>query len=424
MTTCRRSASVRNVLSVHRASASPPGPLARRDRYDGPAMPRSGALRPPGALRAPATRQRPADDVSGRAVAAPWRVLHEIDLAVFVGELKAVMVDGILTTHASPHPTTVFDGSYDWHSCVHAHWALLSLAHRSHDRALEDWLLARLTPATLQTLADMLAQPRYAEFELPYGQAWLLLLLGELATSQPSASMASALLRLRAETEARLLRWLRTTPFPEEVVPATDPEGMAEGLRADHGSWLFALCLLKLSCSLTPRRCPALDAAVTELVAARLTPAVRQAILAYAHGPRDFVFLPAALALLLAELGEDDAAASPSITLPPWPAPIRDANAHAAGAAVMRLWPYARRAAAGDEAARTRMMQGLRELDASAAGRAMWAGDFDTVGHWVPQFVWMIFCLAGWVARGVTPPLPPAARPRHRARDHGYSRRS
>jgi len=100
----------------------------------------------------------------------------------------------------------LFGGSYDWHSCVHAHWALAGMARAHNDADLEDFLLQRLTPHSLARVADELSAA--PEFELPYGQAWLLLLLCEL--SQPCSLQRAARLppasfeRLRCETEERV----------------------------------------------------------------------------------------------------------------------------------------------------------------------------------------------------------------------------
>ena len=40
---------------------------------------------------------------------------------------------------------SLFDGSYDWHSCVIAHWCLLIAARTEADKELETWLMKRLS---------------------------------------------------------------------------------------------------------------------------------------------------------------------------------------------------------------------------------------------------------------------------------------
>lgn len=80
------------------------------------------------------------------------------------------------------HP--VFYGSYDWHSCVHAHWMLARLLRRFPDmpraaavRALFD---EKLTPAKAAAELAYLSRPAARGFERPYGWAWLLKLAAEL----------------------------------------------------------------------------------------------------------------------------------------------------------------------------------------------------------------------------------------------------
>ena len=41
---------------------------------------------------------------------------------------------------------SVFGGSWDWHSCVIAHWCLLVTARTESDVELEGWLAERLLP--------------------------------------------------------------------------------------------------------------------------------------------------------------------------------------------------------------------------------------------------------------------------------------
>jgi hypothetical protein len=86
---------------------------------------------------------------------------------------------------ASPkarHP--IFHGSYDWHSCVHGWWQLLTLARLYPDlpeaAAIRERAHATLTPdraaGELRTL-----EAAHRTFERPYGWAWLLALHGEAA---------------------------------------------------------------------------------------------------------------------------------------------------------------------------------------------------------------------------------------------------
>jgi hypothetical protein len=79
------------------------------------------------------------------------------------------------------HP--IFYGSFDWHSCVHGWWQLLTLlrlhpgiAPAAAIRARAD---ATFTPANVAGELAFLDRPYSAGFERPYGWAWLLALHGE-----------------------------------------------------------------------------------------------------------------------------------------------------------------------------------------------------------------------------------------------------
>lgn len=76
------------------------------------------------------------------------------------------------------HP--VFFGSYDWHSCVHGWWTLLTL-RRLYPEIPEAAQIAQLAESSFsaEKLAVELAylgRPAAAGFERPYGWAWLLYL--------------------------------------------------------------------------------------------------------------------------------------------------------------------------------------------------------------------------------------------------------
>ena len=76
------------------------------------------------------------------------------------------------------HP--VFFGSYDWHSCVHGWWTLLTL-RRLYPAMPEAEEIAALadrtfTPEKIATERAYLDRPEARGFERPYGWAWLLYL--------------------------------------------------------------------------------------------------------------------------------------------------------------------------------------------------------------------------------------------------------
>jgi Protein of unknown function (DUF2891) len=76
------------------------------------------------------------------------------------------------------HP--IFFGSFDWHSCVHGWWTLLTL-RRLHPGMLEAGAIAELadasfTPTKVATELAYLDRPTSSGFERPYGWGWLLYL--------------------------------------------------------------------------------------------------------------------------------------------------------------------------------------------------------------------------------------------------------
>ncbi|WP_318987586.1 DUF2891 domain-containing protein [Falsiroseomonas ponticola] len=80
------------------------------------------------------------------------------------------------------HP--VFHGSFDWHSCVHAHWMLARLLRRFPRLPSAGAIAARFdaafTEAGVAAECAYLARPSSRGFERPYGWAWLLKLQAEL----------------------------------------------------------------------------------------------------------------------------------------------------------------------------------------------------------------------------------------------------
>ena len=93
-------------------------------------------------------------------------------------------LDQVLTSDAdlaSPrvlHP--IFFGSFDWHSCVHGWWTLLTLRRLFPDiaeaGAIADLADVSFTPDKVEVERAYLDQPLSRGFERPYGWAWLLYL--------------------------------------------------------------------------------------------------------------------------------------------------------------------------------------------------------------------------------------------------------
>ncbi len=83
----------------------------------------------------------------------------------------------------APHP--VFFGSFDWHSCVHGWWTLLTLRRLFPQidaaAAIEGLADETFTEEKLAVELAYLDRPLSAGFERPYGWAWLLYLHHEAA---------------------------------------------------------------------------------------------------------------------------------------------------------------------------------------------------------------------------------------------------
>ena len=281
-----------------------------------------------------------------------------------INQLRPVIESALYQT--APHCShgvgsgLIFTGNYDWHSSVHAHWALLSMARVSGDADLQTRILARLSPANLSAEHQFLAAE--TRFELPYGRAWLLLLLREL---EKHPHDYAELAPLRALIETQVIEWLEQTPF-EASAPKTTGANIACG---SHQSWLFAYLLLQLSApsAATKRR---LDALFPRIDAAR------RRIARARHTDYDFLFLPAVLRVIDKTHRLSTTERYCHSTRAHW-RKLDLSNAHTAGANVTRLWP---RAFEGKFERATRAILKNRE---------QWADDFHLVSHWVPQFIWL-----------------------------------
>jgi len=113
------------------------------------------------------------------------------------------------------HP--IFYGSFDWHSCVHGYWLLLSLARRfpqapfaAEARALAD---AMLVPHKVAGELAYLDRAYTGGFERPYGWAWLLALHGEAARHK-DVEWGEALEPLAREFAQRFRHFLPRQTYP------------------------------------------------------------------------------------------------------------------------------------------------------------------------------------------------------------------
>jgi hypothetical protein len=87
-----------------------------------------------------------------------------------------------LRTPKQMHPA--FYGCFDWHSCVHGHWMLVSLLKKfpqmPEAAAIRSAISTNITPENIKGEIDYFISPLSRNYERTYGWAWLLKLQQEL----------------------------------------------------------------------------------------------------------------------------------------------------------------------------------------------------------------------------------------------------
>jgi hypothetical protein len=233
------------------------------------------------------------------------------------------------------------------------------------DESLERTLSARLTPENLEAERAFLFQAENMDFEMPYGRAWLLLLLAELSShtginySNPGA--------FREQLEQQLTMWLELNEFSNEVI-----------LNGNYESWLFVFLLLHFSRP-APEIRHRLEALRPQIES------VRHIIVATQADEYDFLYLPALLFLFDQSGKANDVGFSYDVDTslqPSWRPSLN--NCHKAGANVVRLWPYA--LDRQDSSGGNRFRAGLQQI---LSRPEHWKTSFELVSHWVPQFIWL-----------------------------------
>jgi hypothetical protein len=113
------------------------------------------------------------------------------------------------------HP--IFFGSFDWHSCVHGWWSLLTLRRLFPQMAealeIENQADASFTSGKVATERAYLDRPLSAGFERPYGWAWVLQLHLE-ATRHGDRSWGTELEPLARAFADRFRRYLQILTYP------------------------------------------------------------------------------------------------------------------------------------------------------------------------------------------------------------------
>lgn len=132
-------------------------------------------------------------------------------------------LDHVMTSDADAltprvlHP--IFFGSFDWHSCVHGWWTLLTLRRMFPDieeaLAITELAEATFTPEKIAVELAYLDRPSSRGFERPYGWAWLLKL--HLEATRHDARWAGELESLARAFANRLSDYLPVLTYPIRV---------------------------------------------------------------------------------------------------------------------------------------------------------------------------------------------------------------
>jgi len=119
--------------------------------------------------------------------------------------------------------TPVFYGCFDWHSSVHGHWLLVRLLRTHPDGAFADDAFKALEesfqPEAVAGEIAYMSRLDRAEFERPYGVAWLLQLTAELGEwDDPRAQRWLAALRPLADAYVvSMTDWLQKLAYPIRI---------------------------------------------------------------------------------------------------------------------------------------------------------------------------------------------------------------
>ncbi|HEX8839071.1 MAG TPA: DUF2891 domain-containing protein [Sphingomicrobium sp.] len=132
-------------------------------------------------------------------------------------------LDHVLTTDEDALPPRVlhpiFFGSFDWHSCVHGWWTLLTLArlfpHMEEARGIRDLADSSFTAEKVAAELAYLDRPYSRGFERPYGWAWLLQL--HLEATRHEERWGAALEPLARAVADRLRDYLTVLTYPIRV---------------------------------------------------------------------------------------------------------------------------------------------------------------------------------------------------------------
>ena len=132
-------------------------------------------------------------------------------------------LDHVLVSDADALPPRVlhpiFFGSFDWHSCVHGWWTLLTLRrlfrHMAQAAAIGELADSSFTTDKVGAELAYLERPSSRGFERPYGWAWLLYL--HLEAARHEQAWAANLEPLARAFADRLRAYLEVLTYPIRV---------------------------------------------------------------------------------------------------------------------------------------------------------------------------------------------------------------
>jgi len=133
----------------------------------------------------------------------------------------------VLTSDADVAPprelTPIFYGCFDWHSAVHGHWLLVRLLRlypaEDDKEQVEALLDVSFQPDAVTAEIAYMAREERADFERPYGAAWLLQLMAELREWDDPRALRwrRTLAPLEAAYVARISDWLSKLAYPIRI---------------------------------------------------------------------------------------------------------------------------------------------------------------------------------------------------------------
>ncbi len=268
--------------------------------------------------------------------------MKNAELNQVVNDLKRVTLDCFNETSCNWSNQGVFGTHFDWHSSVHAHWMLLSSSRIFNDTVVVSKILSRFDRSNFEYERQLLL--KNPNFELPYGQSWLLLLLSELEKHDAQFG------ELKNETLTRVSGWLNQTEFPQKSANS-------------YHSWLSSYFFLRKSGFQYPNE---IDTKFS------MVDFVRDE-----DDPKDFFSYEILFSLL-----NDSPKSKFEFDLIRFPKSITIQNCHAVGKLISNSW-------ATPEVNKDAFQNSLEFTKAYLNEPYLWKCDFDRLGHWIPQFLWV-----------------------------------